>query len=280
MAVVDVIESSDGRGVSGKFRETFTYTRTFYVRVDTPNTGTNEISQAPGVMFLAPHPENPDCIAQEFDCQASDDSGLHYRVTVKYYSPTVEQENQANNLGLPADVWSASASITTGPCLRDKDGKSIVNSAKDPIPDLEQEYAEFRLSLVRCFPGLQWTSLAGSHCNAVNSGPWNGNAARTWKCAFQSATKVVENNDGGTLVYWSTVWDFAYRSATWDKEYPDVGLHELKDGKKQVIKVEGEPVSQAVALDSSGKATPDAEPTMKKARVYEEADFSVFGNLS
>lgn len=280
MAVVDVIESSEGRGVSGKFRETFTYTRTFYVRVDNPNTGTNEISQAPGVTFLAPHPENSDCIAQEFDCQSSDDSGLHYRVTVKYFSPTVEQENQASNLGLPADVWSASASITTGPCLRDKEGKSIVNSAKDPIPDLEQEYAEFRLSLVRCFPGLQWTSLAGSHCNAVNASAWNGNAARTWKCAFQSATKVVENNDGGTLVYWSTVWDFAYRSATWDKEYPNVGLHELKGGKKQVIKVEGEPVSQAVALGDSGEATPNAEPTMKKARVYEEADFSVFGNLS
>jgi hypothetical protein len=48
-----------------------------------------------------------------------------------------------------------------------------------------------------------------------------------------------------------------------------------------VIKVDGEPAVQAVALDDAGKATPTADPTVinggKGSRVYREADFSVFG---
>jgi hypothetical protein len=283
MSVVDVFEVPDGRSVSGKFRETFTYTRSFLVRVTAPSVDTNEIIHAAGIGFLDPHPDNPDCIAQEFDCQAADESGLHYRLTVRYYVPTVEQQNTPQSPGsisFPGDVWSASASITTGPCLRTVDGQPILNSARDPIPGLEQEYSEYRLTLTRCFRDLSWTNLAGTHCNAVNSEPWMGHGPRTWKVAFQSATKMVENNDGRTLVYWSTVWDFAFRRATWDKEYPDVGLQEIRDGKKQVIKVNGEPVVQPVALSSLGLALPEDEPTMKKARVYDEVSFAVFGVLS
>jgi hypothetical protein len=280
MAILNVVEVVADRSVSGKFREPYTYSRSFLVRVDDPQESVLDIALAPGIRYLDAHPDDASCACQDFSCQAADDTGLYYRVGFKYTA--VAPEDQGKPLEVPPDQWGASGSITTGPCTEDKDGKPIVNAAGDPIPELEMDHAELRLSLTRCYTDLSWTATAAECTNAVNSSAWNAGPARTWKCHFQNAAKRVESGDSGSsLVYWETTWDFVYREATWDVKPLNVGLQEKDGGKKKVIKVDGEPAVQAVALDDAGKATPTADPTVinggKGSRVYREADFSVFG---
>ena len=290
MSVAQVVELVKERGVSGKYRETFNYTRTFLVKTSSPATSLVAISQAPGVDYLQGHPDDGTCVAQEFDCQCADDSGLFYKVVVKYFAPPNENkdaQDPPSGFILPPDVWSASASIQTGPCTKDKDGNAITNAAKDPIGDLEMDHAEYRLTLVRCYPNLSWGGLAVNYTNAVNNATWNGQPARSWKCHFQNAQKVIENNKEHTLVYWTVTWDFAFRKETWDLKEGclNVGTMELVDGKKKPIKVNGETVTEPVALTNAGaKAADGTVPTVCNSgngfRVYRELDFSGFGTLS
>lgn len=287
MGVINYLEVVSERSVSGKYRSPYNYSRSFLVRVDTLNTSILEVALAPGIRYLSSHPDDPACLMQDFSCQAADESGLYYRVTFKYepLAPN-EDQNQTPGGGLvfPVDAWSASGSITSGPATVDKDDKPIVNSAGDPVPELEKDHAEFRINLTRCVSDLSWTSVAMDYTNAVNSGGWNGSDARTWKCHFQNAAKRQESSDAGVLEYWETTWEFVYRPETWDLKPLNVGLQEKKGGKKVGIKLEGEPVISPVALDNNGKATPDADPDVinggKGVRVYAEKDFSIFGTPS
>lgn len=296
MAIVDCIEIARSRGVSGKYRETSTYVREWLIRVDHPNTSLVDIVNANGVSYFDPHPDDASCYALEYDCQCADEGGLFYKNTVRYYVPPAEQwpegsspdqPDQPSWVQIPGDQWSAAASTITGPATRDKDNKPITNSAKDPIGGIEKDEAEFRLTLVRTYTDLSWASQAQQYTNAVNGSAWNGGGPRTWKCHFQNASKVTENNQGVSVVYWSVTWDFVYRESTWDitDGCEDVGMMEIKGGRKQVIRVNGEPVTQPVALTSSGSAAADGTaPSIINGgagvRVYQERDFTSFGSLS
>ena len=285
MAVVNTVEVVADRSWSGRYRQPYTYSRSFLVKTDNANTSIVEVAQAPGIRYLSAHPDDPECLMQDFSCQAADESGLYYRVVFKYEPlPPNEDSNQSGGGGgivMPVDAWSASGSITSGPATVDKDDKPIVNSAGDPIPEIEKDHAEFRIVLTRCVMDLSWTSVAMDYTNAVNSGSWNGSDARTWKCHFQNAVKRQESSDAGVLEYWETTWEFVYRPETWDLKPLNVGLQEKKGGKKVGIKLEGEPVISPVALDNTGKATPDSDPDVinegKGVRVYPEKDFDIFG---
>jgi hypothetical protein len=296
MAIVDCIELARSRGVAGKYRETSTYTREWLIRVDNPGTSLVDIVNENGVNYFDPHPDDPTCYALEYDCQCVDEGGLFYKNTVRYYVPPAEQwpdgsgpgqPDQPSWLQIPGDQWSAAASTVTGPVTRDINGQPITNSAKDPIGGLEKDHAEFRLTLVRTFLDLSWGEAARLYTNAVNSGSWNGGGPRTWKCHFQSASKVTENNQGLSAVYWSTTWDFCYREETWDltEGCEDVGTMELAQGSKRVIQVNGSPVTGPVALLPTGQAAPPGtSPSIINGgagvRVYRELDFSPFGGLS
>ena len=292
MSVTATYELTRGRTVSGAVGDTSTYGRLFAVRVDDPGTSLLDISTAPGVSYYDEYPGDGSVVCTSFDCQAADDSGMWYTVSMKYsarpvwgYGTGGQPPDPADPLRLPEDQWSAAASISSGPVTRTITATPIVNAAGDPIDGLQKDYAEFRLTLVRAYPGLGWSALALNYTNAVNSGVWNGSPARTWKCHFQSAQKQTENNQGGTLTYWSTTWDFAYRSETWDLKEgcENVGLQELVSGKRKVIKDEnGEPIASPVALTAAGAAAAaGTQPTIinggNGVQVYRTADFSVFG---
>jgi hypothetical protein len=287
MAVVDVVEVVSDRALSGGFRTPFTYSRSFLVKLDTPATSILEVAKAPVIAYFDAHPDDATCVMQDFDCKVADETGLYYSVTFKY-QPIPPGEggdfgsgSVQNPLAFPGDYWAAAASVTTGPVTEDKDGKPVLNAAGHPIPDLEMDHAEFRLTLTRCFADLSWAAAAQQYTNAVNAQGWMGSDPRTWKCHFQNAAKRAESNDAGELRYWETTWEFVYRAETWDIRPLDVGLQE-KGGK--AIKVNGEPVAAPVAIGPDGKGRPDEEPNVIRggngARVYREEDFSVFGTLS
>lgn len=294
MAVVACVESPRGTGVSGKFGESFVFTRKWVIRVDSPATSRVLIARAPGVTFGAAHPEAANHLAMEFDCTEESGDGMAWGLTVKYYIPPFENRPDPGT-GLPADVWSGSGSTTTIPAFKDKDGELIVNSAKDPLEGGEREETEFVLSLTKCYETVAaWSAIARSHTNKVNSSSWNSSAARTWKASFKGAQKkeMTVSSSGGdqTRVFWEVSWEFHYREATWDYAPWDVGFNQLVDsagapsgsGTKRaaILGADKKPVRNPVAL-SGGVALPaGSAPSALSFKLYGEQSFSVFGTPS
>lgn len=297
MAVIWSRELPRERSQSGKYGETYVYSRSWVVRVDDPLTPLPDITNALSLAWLADHPDDISCKLLEFDTKAADDTGLVYTVTAKYQTPPVnndanKNQNDPNNSGgglMRIPIWSASSSITTGPVY-----KTIANSAGDPLEGLEQEYAEFRLTKIEYFLNhSQWLSDARQFTNKVNSDTWHGGGPRTWKCQGCSAQLQTENQDGATVNYWEVTWEFAYRDDDWNLKPWDVGFYEKcgsdgvasqsGDKKKSIKGVDGKRVGP-VALDGGVAKPPGQPPDVINAgageEVYEKVAFgSRFGEI-
>ena len=295
MAVVACIETPRGTGVSGKFGESFTFTRRWIVRVDSPTTSRVAISRAAGVRFGDAYPDFPSHVAMEFDLTDESGDGMAWGLTVRYYVPPFE--NRPNpDTGLPKDCWSAGGSGTTIPVYQDKDGNALKNTAGDPLEGAERESSEFVLTLTKCYADLSWSALAKSHANTVNDAAWNGSFARDWKCSFRSAQKkemsVTAAPDAATstLVYWEVTWEFHYRAEGWIYRPWDVGFNQLvaSDGtpsstgtrRAAILGADKKPVKSPVALASGVAKTPGQAPDSLTFYLYPESDFSVFGTPS
>lgn len=292
MAIAAFVETAKGTGVSGKYGESFTFTRKFLVRVDNPSTSRVLIANAPGIKFGDGYPGFVSHKAMEFDLTEESGDGMMWALTVRYYVPPVENTPDADT-GMPKDCWAASGATTTIPAYEDKDGELVVNSAGDPLEGSEREASDFSLTLTKCYSDLSWSPIAKSHSNSVNSATWNGSAARTWKAEFKSAHKkemTVSGSDSSTKVYWEVSWEFRYREETWDFKPWDVGFNQLvnSDGtpsasgssRAAILGADKKPVKQPVALDSGVAKTPGQKPDALEFRLYPEADFSVFGTPS
>jgi hypothetical protein len=288
MAVVACLETARGTGVSGKFGESFTFTRKWLVRVDSPLTPRTLISRAPGIIFGAPHPDFTNHVAMEFDCTEESGDGMMWSVNVRYYIPPADNRpNPAT--GLPYDSWSGSGATITIPVFEDKDGEKIINSAKDPLEGAERESSEFTLNLTKCYPDLSWSPIAESQSNTVNDSEWNGSDPRTWKVAFKSATKkeAASSSASTTRPYWETTWEFCYREETWDYKPWDVGFNQrvFSDGtpatngdyRMAILGADRKPVKAPVALSNGVAKQAGQPPDVLTFRLYNETDFSVFG---
>ena len=290
MAVVACLETARGTGVSGKFGESFTFTRKWIVRVDSPFTSRVLIARAPGVVFGAGHPDFASHLAMEFDCAEESGDGMMWSVVVRYYIPQSENKPEPST-GMPKDDWKASASTITIPCYKDKDGEPIVNSAGDPLEGIEIEASDASLTLVKCFEDLEWSSIASSRSNTVNNASWNGYSFRTWKCDFRSAVRkemtVSSLSTDQTKVYWETTWEFRYRSDTWAFKPLDIGFNQLVNSsgaptsggslRAAVLGADKKPVKSPVALASGVAKQAGQKPNVLTFHVYKETDFSVFG---
>jgi hypothetical protein len=261
MAVVWCRELPRERSQSGKYGETYVYKRAFLVRVDDPATPLPDITNAANIDYLAAHPDDSSCKALEFDTKPTDESGLLYTYSVTYQAPPVnngdggEQEQPGYIEGMmKIPIWAASSSVSTGPCAF-----AINNSAGQPLEGLEQEFAEFRLTLTEYhLSHSTWMSDAVTYTNKVNSDTWNGQTERKWKCQGMSAQLQTENSGLGTINYWEVTWEFAYRSSTWNLLPLDIGFMQRVDSSgtpslsgekwKEIKGQDGKPVKQPVAL--------------------------------
>lgn len=290
MGVVACIETPRGTGVSGKYGESFTFTRKWIIRVDRPDTSRVLIANAPGVTFGAGYPGFVSHKAMEFDLTEESGDGMMWALVVKYYIPPVENTPNLST-GMPADTWAGSGSSTSIPVFKDKDGSLIVNSAKDPLEGAERESSEFSLTLTKCYANVSdWSPIARSHSNTVNSSTWNGSPARTWKAAFRSASKkeaTVSGSESETKPYWEVTWEFHYRDETWDYQPWDVGFNQLVTssgtpsstgtGKAAVLGADKKPVKSPVALANGVAKSAGQAPDALNFKLYRETNFSVFG---
>ena len=294
MAIVSCVEQKRGTGVSGKFGESFTFTRKWLIRCDSPTTSIVAIARAPGITFGAGHPDAGNHLAMEFDCTEESGDGMVWGLTVKYYAPPFENKPD-DATGIPKDVWSGSGSTTTVPVFEDKDEEKLVNSAGDPLEGAEKEETEFVLNLTKCYETVgEWSGIAVSATNRVNDATWNGSPPRTWKASFKGAQKkeMTISSSGGdqTKVYWEVSWEFHYREATWDYKPWDVGFNQLvgSDGtpsasgtkRAAILGADKKPVKSPVALSNGVAKAAGSEPDALQFKIYKETSFSVFGNPS
>ena len=305
MGVVSCVEIPRERSQSGKFRETYKYTRAWMVRVDDVATPLPAITNANGVNFLDDHPDDASCKAYEFQTKPEGNSLLHYTVSVTYYAPPLDSSTgdagkQPEFLpGIPT-VWTATSSVGSYPVKADVNGKPIKNSAGTPMDKLEADRACFKLSLKRPFADYSWQPLAVMYTNAVNSDTWMGQPARSWKCQGFSAAPETSNEAGITRSYWMVQIEFEFRAPEKDSKgttHPGWDLTVLDRGyvcrvdengipdispiyKMGTIRdKKGQPIKEPVGLDGAGNAvTPPADPATLVFQVYRALPFTaVFG---
>lgn len=273
MAIVDWREMYRGRGRQTQFGDVPVYTRIFLVRVDTMNESLQAISAAPGIAWLAPHPENPNALLIDSSVQQDGDSPFHYKLTFTYKSG---EDIFASPLDRP-DQFSFSGSLASAPAFwfypnsNDNATKQIiVNSAGDPIGGLDRDEGEFVVTITgnraEPFPFVQ----AQSYVGAINSDTWSGGAPKTWKCMSITGNRKIEEVAGTKYVYWEVNTSLAYRGTTWDLQTWDVGFNELVGGQRRKIKDSNlEAVSEPAALNSNGTAkTAGSPPNIKVFRIY------------
>ena len=302
MSVVFCLEIAKERSQSGKYQETYTYTRGWVVRVDDPLTPLPDITNAACDAWLIEHPDDASCVALEFDTKASDDTGLVYTVSVKYYAPPTNKPPDDGGLPEPGmvegimkiPIWSGSSSSKTVPAVT-KDGDFIVNSAGDPLEGLEMDVSEPRLTLVQYYlDHATVASMQRSYTDTVNDSTWNGGAANTWRCLGCSFQLQTVNNALMTVIFWEVTWEFAYDRTTWNLKPWDVGFAERcgtdgvasasGDKRKTILGQDKKTVKQPVALQN-GVALPAGSPPQvinagNGAEVYVAVDFmSAFGEV-
>lgn len=294
MGVVAVVESMDDRGVSGKFRETFTYTRSFIVRVDNPRESMAVIAQAAGIQFGATHPDDGNVFAMEFDCKPRGNTLLSYLLTVRYYTPS--KEGDEDPFRLPPDVWTGGSSVSSGPCWQDINRTPITNSAGVALPDLTMDIADFQVSLTRCFGSYSGVSALQNYTNKINSDSWLGCPPKTWKCQGGRFNKKTEGTSNGVFVYWEVTFDFAYRADTWVLKPLDIGYQQKVDGAGNptgsgeytaaILGQDKKPIKEPASL-SGGVSVPNGTPGFPRiindgdgANPYGQAPFGWFGGIT
>lgn len=298
MAVVWHRELPRERSQSGKYQETYTYTRSWLVRVDAVDTPLPDITNAPGFAWRDPHPDDSSCRAMEFDTKATDDSGLLYRVDVKYYVPPIDGGDPEDPEGtgfMRAAIWTGGSSTKTVPA-KTKTGEAIVNSAGDPLEGIEMEITEPRLSLKRYYTSTsELLSSVSFYTDTVNDSTWNGGEPETWRCLGCSFQPVSENVAGVSYTFWEANWEFAYDRTTWRAKPWDVGFAELCDSsgtpsgsgdqRKMILGQDKKPVRQPVALAGGVALVPGSPPLVINGgageEVYEQANFAAeFGEIT
>lgn len=297
MAVVWCRELPRERSQSGKYQETYVYTRSYMVRVDDPTTPLPDVTNAAGFNWRDPHPDDPSCRAMEFDTKCADDSGLIYRIDIKFYVPPVDGGDPDDPEGsgfMRAMIWTGSSAAKTIPAKK-LNGQCIKNSAGDPLEGLEMETIEPRLSLKMYYPDhIALMSAYMTYTNTTNSGEWNGGDLETWRCLGCSFQPVSENVAGVSYTFWEVNWEFAYDATTWRLKPWDVGFAELcdesgvatgsGDKRKAILGQDKKPVRQPVALGGGVALPVGSTPLIVDApygvQVYETANFgAAFGEI-
>lgn len=297
MAVVWCRELPRERSQSGKYQESYQYTRSFMVRVDDPSTPLPDITNAVGFSWRDPHPDDSSCRAMEFDTKCQDESGLIYRVDVVYYVPPVDGGDPADPEGsgfMRSMIWTGSSSAKTIPAV-DTDGDVIRNSAGDPLEGLEMETIEPRLSLKMYYPDhIKLMEAYHLYSNKTNDATWNGGAAETWRCLGCSFQPVSENVAGVSYTFWEVNWEFAYDATTWRLKPWDLGFAERCDAagtpsgtgsqRKMILGQDKKPVRQPVALAGGVALPPGSPPQIVNApdgvQIYDTETFAnEFGEI-
>jgi hypothetical protein len=186
MAVVKSWEDVTERKSTGEIRGQTTYTRSFTVRVDSPNTSLADIRSAPGIWYGDMHPDDQTVYVINIEVSADGDSMMIYKVVFQYgiveregvmAQPEEEDKNPAKPPSInkvPLDAWSGSSSLYSEGSATCSNGQYIRNTAGVVLPGVQIEKVEQQLDMKMYFdeqdriPAMKLGSLLGQ----INMNPW------------------------------------------------------------------------------------------------------------
>jgi hypothetical protein len=269
--------------------------RSWIAKADSPATSPADVVAATPVQVGDPFPGDSSLRCTRVRARANSGDGMLWTSTAEYeVRPAPDEEEPPDGPGnVPGKppVWGGSSSVSSGPIYQDMFGDTITNTAGDPLEDLTADIAEERLTLTSYYRShTDWMGDAKKYTNAINNGNWNGGNVGEWKCQGVSKKLNIEQQDGGTLIYWELTWEFAYRAGGWQPLPWNIGFHELVDengdpdpygGQRAVIKSHGgKGVRHPVALNNDGTAKPAGEkPDVIFVAYYKQEDFGIFGEV-
>jgi hypothetical protein len=227
MGIVSVTELAQV-SASRKFGEPPVFQRQFVVEVDSPATSQSAILVASNVPFLAPHPEASYCKALNASVSNYNGSRWHYLVTWDYELP--KQANVDPNPLARTDIWKWSTGGLQVPTLYYYDTgdvlKPLQNSANDFFEGATTDISTLQASISGNRPTFDY-GLATTVTNAVNSSPYLGGAAYTWKCSGIAANPAVEVVNEAEIRFWQVEVTLEYRPDGWPLQLPNVGWNFL-----------------------------------------------------
>lgn len=240
MGVVGSYENVLERSATGAIRQRSQYSRSFTVRVDTPNTSLVDIGNAPGIAYGDPHPDDSSVYVTEINVQASGDSMLLYRVTYTY--TIIDDENvsggaveakKADDTGgtapppdptaVPLPFWSGSSSLNQINKWVMKNGAVVVNSAGVPYPEgvlVDRPTGQLVLTAPYPISALDTVIEMTRYVGYLNTDNWpassavGGSERGWWK--FTNASWAFKEQTSGAirLPYVEAVYTLSYKVGT------------------------------------------------------------------
>lgn len=275
---------------SRKFGEPPRYSRQFVVEVNDPATSTNVIANAPGVVFLDPHPEATYVRAFNVNVSNYEGSRWHYLVEWSYELP--KQENpQQHPLARP-DIWKFSTSGLSVPALTYYEG--VDNDTIYPLKNTADDFFEGLTEDMACLDahisGNRATfdyTLALQVQNALNNAVYLSGERYTWKCEGVSGQPAVEVFNEQEVRFWQVEVVLKYRPDGWPLQIPNVGWNYRDGSKKKRVYVidpdtgEKVPASNPQPLNGSGGMLIESygdvcPPDILTRRVSRAIDFSQY----
>lgn len=284
MAVIAVREAT-GRSLTHQFGESPTAERRFILTLDSPDTPTQQIINAGGVLHLSPHPEYTYLSCTNATITENSPTPYHAEVVYSYSVPE-QSERQPNPLARP-DVWSFSTSGAAIPAFYYFDGdtpKVLVNSAGDFFEGAMSDESEVRATIQSNRPEFP-LGLASQVTNCVNSDGYLDAPQYHWKCAGISAAQATEVVNEVEVRYWQITAELIFRQTGWELQLPNVGYNVIEAGKKirgYVLDPDDKttriPCANPIALNSDGTIKSGA-PDILKRRVHRAVPFApLFGS--
>lgn len=277
MAVVWWNEQYRGRSRQTSYGDVPVYTRVFMVKTDTTDTNLQDIGAAPGIGWLATHPEDSTAYLVDSNVAQEADSPFHYKLTFTYKSA---EDLLPLQPWLRPDQFQFTGGLASAPAFwhypnagNNATTAIIVNSAGDPLSGLSRDEGEFSVTITGNRQTFSYVH-AQAYVGAINSDTWSGGSAGTWKCQSINGTRKIEAIAGSKYVYWEVNTTLAYKSTTWNLYTWDVGFNEIIGGTRRKIMAGSEPVSEPAALSNGVAKAPGVAPDMLSFRVYPSLPFN------
>jgi hypothetical protein len=289
MPVSEIAEIFEGRSGSYTSTSMGAYRRRFRVITNYVGDDATVAMGACGVslgdQYITINGSDPTAFATGFSAEQEDGDGFGWLVSVDYswYSPNdVGGGPEQNPLLMPIDVsWEYRDNEYV--VLADINNKPLLNSAGDPYdPPFTINLPTQIMTVVRNEATYD-AGLAYVYRNSINSDSFAFQSALFAKCIAITPKNVFHPTIGW---YYQVTYQFEFMNPRmsadgqgWRKSLLDIGLRQIdpKTGKPVPITLNGQPVTQGMLLDGTGKPLAlNAAPIYNMFQVYNELPFSEF----
>lgn len=295
MAVISVVQVSDGRGGGASAGNKRNYTLRFIVETDSNQDDAKVVIDATGIPRIgASYVNGPSVdlgsICESVVAEQAEKSPRLWLVTAEYDEPdkkdTQSEEEQDDNDTKQPELRPPEISIRARDIEKPTtELKCYSDMARTTLADVEASNGERfspEPSLTFSVPVIQFSlvvrgrlslqSYLNQWNNHVNDAIWNDFPAETLLIRFNGAEPFYENRK----LYWKVTWELLYEPNTWKLSLLNVGTYEKTAGGIKLITDELGNVGVKKMLNFGGVVT--TTPYYVDRWIYPTANLGVLFN--